>query len=133
MFKGWPLSFDSDRSDRLRTMMTSAIHQLHFIFSSRRRHTRYPLVTRVQTCALPICYPEVNSVVTQVGRPDDGTDPKGPNNLEVMADLKPRDTWRFGAKDEMIADMTAKLKAVPGLPTNFSQVIEDNVNEALSG
>ncbi len=78
-------------------------------------------------------YPEVNSVVTQVGRPDDGTDPKGPNNLEVMADLKPRDTWRFGAKDQMIADMTAKLKAIPGLPTNFSQVIEDNVNEALSG
>ena len=71
--------------------------------------------------------------MTQVGRPDDGTDPKGPNNLEVMADLKPRDTWRFGSKDHMIADMTEKLKAIPGLPTNFSQVIEDNVNEALSG
>ncbi|HEX2831097.1 MAG TPA: CusA/CzcA family heavy metal efflux RND transporter [Burkholderiales bacterium] len=78
-------------------------------------------------------YPEVNSIVTQIGRPDDGTDPKGPNNVEIMADLKPRDTWRFARKDDMIADMTAKLKVIPGLPTNFSQVIEDNVNEALSG
>ncbi|MEN3354885.1 MAG: heavy metal efflux system protein, partial [Betaproteobacteria bacterium] len=78
-------------------------------------------------------YPEVNNIVTQVGRPDDGTDPKGPNNLEVMADLKARDTWRFASKEQMIADMTEKLHAIPGLPTNFSQVIEDNVNEALSG
>jgi cobalt-zinc-cadmium resistance protein CzcA len=78
-------------------------------------------------------YPEVNNIVTQVGRPDDGTDPKGPNNLEIMADLKPRDTWRFESKEDMIRDMTAKLKVIPGLPTNFSQVIEDNVNEALSG
>jgi cobalt-zinc-cadmium resistance protein CzcA len=78
-------------------------------------------------------YPEVNNIVTQVGRPDDGTDPKGPNNLEIMADLKPRDTWRFATKEDMIRDMTAKLKVIPGLPTNFSQVIEDNVNEALSG
>jgi cobalt-zinc-cadmium resistance protein CzcA len=78
-------------------------------------------------------YQEVNNIVTQVGRPDDGTDPKGPNNLEVMADLKPRDSWRFGSKEQMIADMTEKLHAIPGLPTNFSQVIEDNVNEALSG
>lgn len=78
-------------------------------------------------------YPEVNSLVTQVGRPDDGTDPKGPNNLELMADLKPRASWRFASKDLMIRDMTGKLQEIPGLPTNFSQVIEDNVNEALSG
>lgn len=78
-------------------------------------------------------YPEVNSLVTQVGRPDDGTDPKGPNNLELMADLKPRASWRFASKDLMIKDMTSKLQEIPGLPTNFSQVIEDNVNEALSG
>jgi len=78
-------------------------------------------------------YPEVNNVITQVGRPDDGTDPKGPNNLEVMADLKPRESWRFPSKDDMIADMTRKIRAMPGVPTNFSQVIEDNLNEALSG
>ena len=78
-------------------------------------------------------YPEVNNVVTQLGRPDDGTDPKGPNNLEILADLKPRGTWRFADKEQMIADMTGKIRVLPGVPTNFSQVIEDNVNEALSG
>ncbi len=78
-------------------------------------------------------YPEVNNVATQVGRPDDGTDPKGPNNLEVMADLNSREGWRFANKEEMIADMTAKIQEIPGVPTNFSQVIQDNVEEALSG
>ncbi len=78
-------------------------------------------------------YPEVGNVVTQVGRPDDGTDPKGPNNMEIMADLKPRDTWRFADKEALIADMTGKIHQIPGVPTNFSQVIEDNVEEALSG
>jgi cobalt-zinc-cadmium resistance protein CzcA len=75
----------------------------------------------------------VNNVTTQVGRPDDGTDPKGPNNMEIMADLKPHDTWRFADKEELIADMTKKIHAIPGVPTNFSQVIQDNVEEALSG
>ena len=78
-------------------------------------------------------YPEVGNVTTQVGRPDDGTDPKGPNNMEVMADLKPHETWRFPDKEALIADMTQKIHAIPGVPTNFSQVIEDNVEEALSG
>lgn len=78
-------------------------------------------------------YPEVNNVTTQVGRPDDGTDPKGPNNLEIMADLNPRDTWHFADKEALIADMTQKIRAIPGVPTNFSQVIQDNVEEALSG
>jgi cobalt-zinc-cadmium resistance protein CzcA len=78
-------------------------------------------------------YPEVNNVTTQVGRPDDGTDPKGPNNLEIMADLKPHSTWRFADKEAMIADMTTQIRAIPGVPTNFSQVIQDNVEEALSG
>jgi cobalt-zinc-cadmium resistance protein CzcA len=78
-------------------------------------------------------YPEVNMVVTQVGRPDDGTDPKGPNNLEVLADLKPRGEWRFKSKDDLVADMSGKIRGIPGVPTNFSQVIQDNVEEALSG
>jgi len=78
-------------------------------------------------------YPEVRNVVTQVGRPDDGTDPKGPNNLEVLADLRPRGTWRFSTKDELVGDMSRKIRALPGVPTNFSQVIQDNVEEALSG
>lgn len=78
-------------------------------------------------------YPEVQDVVSHVGRPDDGTDPKGSNNMEVLADLKPRATWRFHDKEALIADMAKKIRAMPGVPTNFSQVIEDNVEEALSG
>jgi cobalt-zinc-cadmium resistance protein CzcA len=78
-------------------------------------------------------YPEVRMVVAQVGRPDDGTDPKGPNNLEVLADLKPRGEWRFADKESLVADMSAKIHRLPGVPTNFSQVIQDNVEESLSG
>ncbi len=78
-------------------------------------------------------YPEVGNIVTQVGRPDDGTDPKGSNNLEVLADLKPRETWNFASKEALIADMSAKIRKLPGVPTNFSQVIQDNVEEAMSG
>ena len=83
--------------------------------------------------AVLVTYPEINNVVTQVGRPDDGTDPKGPNNLEILADLKPRGTWRFPDKESLIADMNGKIHALPGIPTNFSQVIQDNVEETLSG
>jgi len=86
-----------------------------------------------QVRAILNSYPEVNNITTQVGRPDDGTDPKGPNNLEIMADLKPRETWKFADKEELIADMTKKIRTIPGVPTNFSQVIQDNVEEALSG
>ncbi len=78
-------------------------------------------------------YKEVNLVVSHVGRPDDGTDPKGPNNIEILADLKPKDTWKFSNKDALISDMSAKIHQIPGIPTNFSQVIQDSVEEALSG
>lgn len=78
-------------------------------------------------------YPEVHNVVTQAGRPDDGTDPKGPNNLEILADLQPRETWRFPDKEALIKDMSKQIQVIPGVPTNFSQVIQDNVEEALSG
>ncbi len=86
-----------------------------------------------QVRAILNTYPEINNVIPQVGRPDDGTDPKGPNNMEIMADLNPKDTWRFADKEALIADMTEKIHAIPGVPTNFSQVIQDNVEEALSG
>ena len=78
-------------------------------------------------------FPEVGNIISQVGRPDDGTDPKGPNNMEVLADLKPRSSWRFPDKESLIAAMSVRIRALPGVPTNFSQVIEDNVEEALSG
>ena len=86
-----------------------------------------------QVRAILKSYPEINNVASHVGRPDDGTDPKGPNNMEVMADLKPKDTWRFPDKEALVADMTRKIRTIPGVPTNFSQVIQDNVEEALSG
>ncbi|HEU4845767.1 MAG TPA: CusA/CzcA family heavy metal efflux RND transporter [Burkholderiaceae bacterium] len=78
-------------------------------------------------------YPEVGNVISHVGRPDDGTDPKGPNNMEILADLAPRSGWRFDDKEALVADISARIRRMPGVPTNFSQVIEDNVEEALSG
>ena len=78
-------------------------------------------------------YKEVKMVSSGVGRPDDGTDPKGPNNIEILADLTPSNTWSFSNKQALIADMSAKIHKIPGIPTNFSQVIQDNVEEAMSG
>jgi cobalt-zinc-cadmium resistance protein CzcA len=80
-----------------------------------------------------LAYPEVAHVITQVGRPDDGSDPKGPNNLEILVDLKPHQQWRFGDKDALVADMANKLDVIPGITTNFSQVIQDNIEESMSG
>ena len=78
-------------------------------------------------------YPEVGNVITHVGRPDDGTDPKGPNHMEILTDLTSHDTWRFPDKEALISDMTKKIKTIPGIQTNFSQVIEDSVEESISG
>lgn len=78
-------------------------------------------------------YPEVKTVMTHVGRPDDGTDAKGPNNIELLADLQPRGQWRFADKASLIEHMSQRLEVIPGLQTNFSQVIQDNVEESLSG
>jgi cobalt-zinc-cadmium resistance protein CzcA len=78
-------------------------------------------------------YKEVDMVSAAVGRPDDGTDPKGPNNVEILANLKPSNTWGFANKQALIKDMSAKIHTIPGIPTNFSQVIQDNVEEAMSG
>lgn len=78
-------------------------------------------------------FDEVKSVLTQLGRPEDGTDPKGYNNLEVLVDLQPKETWRYSDKDELVKAMNAKLEIFPGIQLNFSQVIQDNVEEAISG
>lgn len=78
-------------------------------------------------------YPEVSRLITHVGRPDDGSDPKGPNNLENLVDLKPRDQWRFANKEQLVSSMSKALSVIPGISTNFSQVIQDNVEESLSG
>lgn len=78
-------------------------------------------------------YQEVRLVVAHVGRPDDGTDPKGPYHMEILADLKPHSEWKFVDKEALIKDMSRRIHEIPGVPTNFSQVIQDSVEEALSG
>jgi len=85
--------------------------------------------------ALIRSFPEVESVVSQHGRPDDGTDAAGFFNAEFFAPLKPADEWPSGVdKDELTADMLAKLQAnFPGVEFNFSQYLQDNVAEAVSG
>ena len=83
--------------------------------------------------AILLTYPEIGNIISAVGRPDDGTDPKGANNMEILAELKPRGTWRFADKESLNSDISTKIHALPGVPTNFSQVIQDNVEETLSG
>lgn len=78
-------------------------------------------------------FPEAKSVLTQLGRPEDGTDPKGFNNLEILISLKPKELWRYDSKDELIQELNQKLSVFPGVQLNFSQVIQDNVEEAISG
>ncbi|HEX3684663.1 MAG TPA: CusA/CzcA family heavy metal efflux RND transporter [Bryobacteraceae bacterium] len=81
-------------------------------------------------------FPEVTQVVSQVGRPDDGTDTTGFFNTEYFIDLKPKDKWRpiFGQnKEELISAMDRELEKIPGALWNFSQPIADNMEEAVSG
>ena len=80
-------------------------------------------------------FPEVETVITQHGRPDDGTDPDGFSNVEFFVPLKPADKWRKGlTKEQLIAEMGDALrKGFPGTTFGFSQYIQDNVQEAASG
>jgi cobalt-zinc-cadmium resistance protein CzcA len=78
-------------------------------------------------------FPEVRVVVSQTGAPDDGTDPNGADNNEFYIGLKPREQWRFKEKDKLVEAMAASLSDIPGITTNFSQPIKDNVDEALAG
>lgn len=79
--------------------------------------------------------PEVESVVSQHGRPDDGTDAAGFFNAEFFAPLKPASQWPGTKdKDELTAQLLAKLQdKFPGVEFNFSQYLQDNVAEAVSG
>ena len=79
-------------------------------------------------------YQPVSLVVSQNGRPDDGTDATGFYNAEFLVNLKPYDQWRgYKSKDALIAKMNADLSQIPGVNFNFSQNIEDNVEEAVTG
>ena len=81
-------------------------------------------------------FPEVTKVVSEVGRPDDGTDTGGFGNTEYFVDLKPKDQWRpvfHRDKEELIAAMNREVGKLPGALWNFSQPIEDNVGETVTG
>ena len=81
-------------------------------------------------------YPEVTKVVDQIGRPDDGTDATGFFDTEYFVDLKPKEEWRpvfHEDKDSLIASMNHQLENIPGVIWGFSQPIEDNMEEAVSG
>ncbi len=79
-------------------------------------------------------FPEVAHVISQEGRPNDGTDVTTFNNLEFYAPLKPQREWPRGVdKSKLIAEMNERLGRIPGVVFNFSQNIEDNVEEAMSG
>ena len=87
---------------------------------------------RVILCA----FPEVPKCTSQVGRPDDGTDTTGFFNVEFFVDLKQKEDWRpvfHQNKDELIAAMQRELDKSPGVVWGFSQPIEDNMEEAVSG
>jgi len=81
-------------------------------------------------------FPEVTKVVSQAGAPDDGTDTGGFGNTEYFIDLKPKDQWRpifHESKEELIAAMDREVEKHPGAFWNFSQPIEDNVDETMTG
>src|SRR6202022_3082131 len=80
-------------------------------------------------------HPEVTTVVSQLGRPDDGTDVAGFFNIELFAPLKPFDQWPRGVtKPKLTEQLANELQdTFPGVIFNFSQMISDNVEEALSG
>ena len=81
-------------------------------------------------------FPEVTKVVSEVGRPDDGTDTGGFGNTEYFVDLQPKERWRpafHRDKEELIAAMSREIGKFPGALWNFSQPIEDNVGETVTG
>jgi cobalt-zinc-cadmium resistance protein CzcA len=81
-------------------------------------------------------FPEVPQCTSQTGRPDDGTDTTGFFNTEFFVDLKPKEDWRpvfHQNKDELIAAVQRELDKIPGAVWGFSQPIEDNMEEAVSG
>ena len=77
--------------------------------------------------------PEVRTAVSKAGQPEDGTDPKTLSMAEIFVDVKPQEQWRKGlTRDQLIEEMDAKLRAIPGIDPAFSQPIRDNVLESIS-
>jgi len=87
-----------------------------------------------QMRAIMMRFPQVKRVMSQTGRPDDGTDVAGFYNNEFGVSLYPQEEWKPQiSKDELIEQMRQALSVVPGADLNFSQPIMDNVEEAVSG
>ncbi len=79
-------------------------------------------------------FPEVKQTLSQIGRTNDGTDPKGFFNVQIQVDLKPKEEWRKGLTEDMLIDsMDQQLQKIPGCVFNYSQPIRDNVEEAVAG
>lgn len=81
-------------------------------------------------------YPEVKNVISHIGSADDGTDSNLTSNIENMVDLKLAKDWRrkwHKNKEKLVIDMSNKLAQIPGITTYFTQYIQDNVEEAVSG
>ncbi len=79
-------------------------------------------------------FPEVKQTLAQVGRTNDGTDPKGFFNVQIQVDLLPEKKWKRNiTADELINEMDVEFKKYPGIVFNYSQPIRDNVEEAVSG
>jgi len=78
-------------------------------------------------------FPEVNSVISKAGRPEDGTDPKAINMAEFLVDLKPASAWtRKITKEQLITQIERSLNDIPGIEPSFSQPIRDNILESIS-
>lgn len=92
-----------------------------------------PIVNKIREILLS--YPEVITVVSQHGRPDNGSDAAGFNNAEFFVPLKPFDQWPVGAtKEKLVDELQTKFKEqFVGVGFNFSQYIQDNIEEGLSG
>jgi cobalt-zinc-cadmium resistance protein CzcA len=81
-----------------------------------------------------LTFQEVKQVMSQTGRPNDGTDATGFYNIEFHVDIYPQKEWKSGlSKQALIEKMNDKLDGIPGITLNFSQPIMDNVEEAVSG
>jgi cobalt-zinc-cadmium resistance protein CzcA len=81
-----------------------------------------------------LAFPEVIEVMSEQGRPEDGTDDQNANMSETFVHMAPKEKWRHGfTKDSLIEAMRASVTQIPGVSYNFSQPIKDNVEEAVSG
>ena len=78
-------------------------------------------------------FPEVKLVVSHLGRPEDGTDSKGFNSMEIHVELEPKETWRYSSKVALTEAIKEKVSVFSGLTFNFSQQIQASVEEAISG